>query len=360
MRHRVDFCNRWDAMSLLDYNRYYLHGLHDIARLSSSTAPWYLAPLPGIDTKVRAWRAFDRLRSPAGDLPHDFVGQYIVDTGDRRIKVAIDPHDNRRIASRPLLEWSDVYFKSNRWTRERYPSHVLPLVNGNGVHDRRTLARLVSLRSAPKEYDVTFISRLGSGLEHNLKVFEALSRLRCRKKLVAILYAEHGQDAYEPRLAAAGVTCVRQNLASNDLWDALAGSRVVFLRLGAKYCVPWRMIDLLAMGSAIVIDRHPFADWPAPLEEGRHFVSCFDARDSGPGEEEDYARVPERVQALLDNPALVRQMASENAAYFDRHAAPPAVAQYIVDSACAIDPHAAKNLTWSDAVAPWGQTPSLT
>src|SRR5262249_56513991 len=120
----------------------------------------YLRALPGVDAKVRARHALERFDASSPASAERFVGQYLIEVDGRRTKVAVDAHDNRKIASRELLEWSDVYLKSNRWTRERYPSHVLPLVNGNGIHDARTLAYLTSLRRAPQAYDITFISRL--------------------------------------------------------------------------------------------------------------------------------------------------------------------------------------------------------
>jgi hypothetical protein len=280
-----------------------------------------------------------------------YVGQYVLDTGERHINIAIDAHDNRKIASGAILDWSDVYFKSNKWVSEKYPAKVMPLVNGNGLHTTRSLAFLKSLRETPKEYDFVFISRFGAGIEHNLKLFKSLARLKCRKHLVAILYADQGHDAYVDELEAAGITCVRRNLETVELWKILARTRINFLRLGAKYCVPWRMIDLLCLGSCIVIDRHPFADWPVPLRNLVNFVSCF-ARTSQPDAAGDYECVLNTVERLLAEPEAVRDIANNNAAYFDRFAAPAPVAAHIVQTSVTtnVDP---QDVTWSDAVAPW-------
>jgi hypothetical protein len=43
------------------------------------------------------------------------VGQYIFRLkSGREIKVAFDAHDHRNIRSAAILDWSDIYFKSNR------------------------------------------------------------------------------------------------------------------------------------------------------------------------------------------------------------------------------------------------------
>jgi hypothetical protein len=358
MPARVDFCSPWDNPFVLDYNRYYLLGLDDVAHLTSSTAPWFLRPVRGMADKARIGRMLmqrvgARLGRRYPDLPHDFVGRYVVDAGDRRIKIAIDPHDNRKIASREMLAWSDVYFKSNRWAGEKYPGKVLPIVNGNGLHSRTSIEYLRTLRKVRKEYDFVFVSRIGAGVEHNLKLFEALAGLRGRTRIMAILYPQFGQDRYAPMLAALGVTCVTRNLPTRELWDLLARGRVNFLRLGAKYCIPWRMIDLLAMGSCIVVDREPFADWPVPLRDGVNFAACFSRADTS--EELDYARVSTLVDDLIGDPARTATIAANNARYFDEVAAPARVAQYVIDSAAQLDSIDHGDLLYSAAVAPWSE-----
>jgi hypothetical protein len=334
---RVDFCSPWDNPSVLEYNRYYLRGLSEIAKLTSSTQPWHSAPVSGMDAKVRVSlfvlrTVLMRLGRRYANHPQSFVGHYTLGTGPDRIRFAVDPNDNKRIASQAALDSCDVYFKSNKWSGERYPSKVLPLVNGNGLHDRRSLAFLTSLRNAPKDRDLVFISRLASGVDHNIKVFESLARLKCRKLLIAVLYAQHGHDQYAKTLEGFGVTCVSRNLPSMELWKLMATSRVNFIRLGAKHCVPWRMVDLLCMGSCIAIDRHPLSDWPVPLQDGANFVSCFGRDTLTPPSESDYSIVANTVEHLLDAPELERTIADNNAAYFDRYASPAMVAHYVVQS----------------------------
>jgi hypothetical protein len=356
MPPRVDFCSPWDNPFVLDYNRYYLLGLGDVAHLTSSTAPWFLAPVGRMSTKAHAARLLmqhtgARLGRRYPDAPHDFVGRYVLDSGGRRIKVAIDPHDNRRLASLSAVAWSDVYFKSNRWSTETYPLKVLPIVNGNGLHSSSTLASLTRLRHAPKEYDFVFISRLGAGVEHNLHVFEALGRLRCRKRLIAILYPQFGQDKFATTLERFGVTCVTHNIPTRELWELLARARVNFVRLGAKYCIPWRMIDFLAMGSCLVIDRQPFSDWPVPLVDGVNFMACFGRNTES--HDLDYSRVSSTVEQLLADPQRVTDIATNNARYFDEIAAPQRVAEYLLGAAMSHQTIDREDLTWSEAVAPW-------
>jgi hypothetical protein len=354
---RVDFCSRWDSPTLLEYNRYYLLGLDDVVHLTSSAHPRYLAPIRSVASRAHAARVlmrrvFERIGTRYPHDPRNFVGRYAFDTGTRRVRVAIDPHDNRKIASQAALDWCDVYFKANKWVSEKYPAKVLPIVNGNGVHSTGTLEFLRTLRGAPKDYDLVFISRLGAGIEHNIRLFESLARLPGRKRLVAILYPQFGQQQYAAALERAGVTCLTRNIEPLDLWTTLARARVNFLRLGAKFCIPWRMIDFLAMGSAIVIDRHPFSDWPVPLEDGVNFAACF-GRSAEPAVDEDYSRVAATVQRVFDSPSMIEEMAERNAEYFDQFASPPMVARYTIDSALAFDPQAPRDSSWSEGAAPW-------
>ena len=354
---RVDFCSRWDNPHVLNYNRYYLHGLHDAATLTSSTRPWYVAPFgePAAGARVSLFlmsRIFPRLGRRYPNEMQYFVGQYVLRDGSDTIRFAIDPHDNRKIASKPILDWADVYFKSNKWRSERYPSKVLPIVNGNGIHDRQSLAFLRSLRDAPKEWDFTFVSRLATGVEHNLRIFEALSRVKGRKRLIAVLYEELGQGEYVRTLEGFGVTCVGRTLPARELWTLLGRSRVNFIRLGMKYCVPWRMIDFLCMGSCLVLDRRPLSDWPAPLDEGRHFVSCFGDRDVDAAPL-DYRAVTETVERVAASPDLVEAIARANADYYDRHAAPERVADYMLRALAARDAIDPCDTAYGEDVAPW-------
>src|SRR5206468_11584118 len=75
-----------------------------------------------------------------------------------------------------------------------YPANVRPMVNA----DPLMLGRLQALkrrRGTPKTIDLSFVVRVWGGgdgvegIEHNLRLVEAVSRARCRKRLLAVVLA---------------------------------------------------------------------------------------------------------------------------------------------------------------------------
>ena len=176
------------------------------------------------------------------------------------------------------LDWCDIYFKANKWTGHVYPEKVVPVVNGNGFLRNRHLTRLRKMRHTPKPNDLLFISRVWGGIEHNVRLFEALAKLPCKKRLVAILVSDPGCAAEtagaRKRLERVGVECTYDLIPIRKLWQLTAAAKIVVLRAGKYLCIPWRMIDLLCMGTCIVTDSEFYSNWPVPLEPGTHYVSC--------------------------------------------------------------------------------------
>src|SRR5207249_4738414 len=130
------------------------------------------------------------LRTPSGTF-RPTVGQYLVFYGDGSVRhLCIDAGDPPEIASEELRAWSDVYLKTNYWSSRSYPANVRPMVNA----DPLMLGRLQALkrrRGTPKTIDLSFVVRVWGGgdgvegIEHNLRLVEAVSRARCRKRLLA-------------------------------------------------------------------------------------------------------------------------------------------------------------------------------
>jgi hypothetical protein len=234
------------------------------------------------------------------------------------------------------LAWSDVYFKANRWPGDEYDPKVVPVVNGNGLVDRRKLAVLRSLREAPKEVDVAYVSNVWGGREHSMRVFERLAALDCTKDLLAIF-----PDGFPPaedeenmaRLRAQGIAVSREPVPPRELWRRLARARLVPFRAGKHLCFSWRTIDLLAMGACIVFDALPPPRWPVPLQPGVHLADCGIVRpeDTEPAPEEEYAKVPATVERLLGQADERERLSRAAAAYFDEHAAPAHVARSILE-----------------------------
>ena len=315
------------------YQRYY----HDALRAASPGAR-----LRGFPPGNRIVRRLLRNRSPrrgAGEFPEPVspqCGAYIFEDSGVRHWFAIDAHDAPGIADPALLEWADTYFKANHWPGNEYPDKVVPVVNGNGELTVARVRKLRTLRNRPKQWDFVFISRIWGGVEHNTRLFETLASLPGRKRLLAVIPPATGAfrlelDEAVRRLNACGVETTGMPVPPNELWEALAASRVVLLRAGKHLCLPWRTLDLLAMGSAIVLESAPRPAWPVPLTAGREFLCAGLERpvDTGPAPVDQYSGVSRAVQFLLANEGERSRISAAAAAYFDQHAAPAAVGRWI-------------------------------
>jgi len=265
------------------------------------------------------------------------VGQYLFETSEGgEHAVCIDTWDSGEIPSQELLERSDLYFKTNFWGSKSYPEKVIPIVNGNPLV-LNDIPKLCSLRNVKKEYDLCLIVRVytrTSGdevVEHNLRILEEVSKVDCRKFILAYL-TEDKVDSVARRLDEKNIPWVKNPMPIGELWRISSQSWLNIIRLGIYYCVPWRMIDLLAMGACPVLDRSPFTIWPEPLLEMRHFLSLNIA--IGPGRwiapPEDYARIPATIEQWLKDLKALDEISKCNSHYFDDHAEPQKVGEYIV------------------------------
>jgi hypothetical protein len=308
------------------YQRYYLLGFEDEDSVRVEGAPLPVRLVPGVTNKVRVAYRVTR-ESGAGH-----VGRYVAGG----VRFAIDAHDGREVFDREALDWAEVYFKANRWPDDDYDSKVAPIVNGNGLLDRRHVARLRGLRSEPKTVDVAYISNVWGGREHSLRVFERLAALDCTKDLLAILpegFPAEEDEANAARLRAAGVPVTREPLPPRELWQRLARARLVPLRAGKHLCFSWRTLDLLAMGACVVFDAMPPPRWPVPLEPGVHVADCGIPRpeNTEAAPEHEYDRVPAEIGRLLDRPDEQRMLRQAAATYFDDHATPARVASSVLE-----------------------------
>ena len=78
-----------------------------------------------------------------------------------------------------------------------------------------------------------------------------------------------------------GIAWTTDPLPLFDLWRLSAQSRLNVLRLGMHHCVPWRMMDVLAMGGCPVLDCDPYTLWPQPLERNQNYLSLDAAPPPG-------------------------------------------------------------------------------
>ena len=274
--------------------------------------------------------------SPPGKSYDHHVGQYVLSDSSHRpayeVGFLIDAHDKPEIRSPQLLEWGEVYFKRSYWPGREYPSKVRPIASGSPTVPGR-IELLRELRSIEKEWDLVHVSKIWGGREHNIRLFEALSKLHCRKYLYAILVQESDKQ-YADRLDKAGVRWGFHEIPLVDFWQLYASSRLVMVRAGKHLAVPGRVVELLAMGACPVFDHDPFPRWPVALENGANYLSLEIARppDLSPGPVEDYERIPDMIEKMLRNDRLLEQVRENNRHYFEQHASPSAVGEYIINT----------------------------
>jgi hypothetical protein len=256
----------------------------------------------------------------------------------RSLKVCIDSMDFPELSSPELAEWSDVYFKTNWWPTTAYPANVRPLVNC----DPTVLGQIDELRGARdtrKEYDLCCVVRVWGGrtglegIEHNIRLLEAVSKVRAEKFVLAILIMGD-RDAYAKRLSDAGIPWTTKAFPAADLWRVTAASRLNVLRLGVHDCIPWRMTGSLAVGSTVALDQAPRSRWPTPLEPGVNYLDLgLETGDTALAEASAYDDVPAQIEAWLSDATTLRAIATANGEYFDRHLEPERVGDHVLRAA---------------------------
>jgi hypothetical protein len=268
----------------------------------------------------------------------DVAGQYLAFLPDGEVhRFTIDARDSHELGSDDLCAWSDVYFKTNYWPTVEYPDNVFPLFNLDPLV-LPEIDRLRARRDAPKRVDLTFVVRIwggitdeSEGIEHNLRLLEAVTRARCTKHVLAVLVAGD-VPKIRRRLDRLGIPSTSRDIKSEELWRLTAQSRLNVFRLGIHYCVPWRMTGSLAIGSCVVLDRPPFSLWPEPLRENVNFLSL--GTMVGPGvplaAADEYDEIPARIESWLSQPSHLADVARANAKYFDRHLDPAHLGAHIM------------------------------
>ena len=261
------------------------------------------------------------------------VGQYLFRFRCGKVlKVGIDTHDHREVRSQAIHDWSDLYFKSNRWPDFDYSPKVRPIPIGNSGITLENCRSLRSLRPQPKIFDFIFVGRIwagrGANVEHNLQLFENLAKLGRNSKLLAVVF---NFDQKSPqfhnivaRLKTVGVEWTDRQIGYSELMEWSAQSRLVVLRAGVSGCIAWRMVDMLAIGACIVMDQAPFPHWPVPLQEGRNFLSLGlrITKDCQPAPGEDYDGIVSKMETFLRDDAFLDSIRKNNSRYFDEFLSP--------------------------------------
>jgi hypothetical protein len=354
------------------YQRYYAMGLgmlEDVHFRYGSMLDGALAA-----ARDRGWRGVNTVwkyaaRHPANErtVRATHVGRYTFELADQSLRVAVDSHDKRDICDPDALSWSQLYFKASYWPKLDYGPKVRPLVCGNGQLTRQRIARLIAMRNRSRDLDLVFIAKLWPSnpavptywnpVEHLVRVFETLAKLKIRSYLRAIPVElmDGGQFPrhYLARLVKAGVQVTATDVTADELWDVTSRAELAFLRPGKHLCVSWRMIDHLALGSATVCDHAAYPQWPVPLQVGRELLDC----DCGIGVDEslpdpaDYGRIADTVMTSLADPERVATVRRAAAAYFDQHVAPDRIARYLLDVASSVAQSQSRLLELTPATA---------
>jgi hypothetical protein len=294
-----------------------------------------------IDTLGR--RLEGRVSSPSPFF-HNGVGQYLVTTTrGAHHRICIDSTDYPELPSERLVEWSDLYFKSNLWSRHEYPGTVEPIGNGDPLVLRH-LSSLRDHRGILKDFDLCFVVRIWGGrtglegVEHNLQLLEAVNRVRGRKFVLAILVTGDVKY-YADHLSRLRIPWTQKGIEARELWSLSAKSRLNILRLGMHYCIPWRVTGALAIGSCIVLDRPPLSLWPEPLREGANYLSL----ETGVGPDvpvataETYDELPARIGSWLADEGLLEEIRVANGRYFDAFVDPKKVGAHILHTVEALE-----------------------
>ncbi len=333
-----------------DRNRYYLDALSN-----HSNVPLRYWPISAkLFSQIRQYKGVyslwlrwaNLLAAERFPLTSNQIGKYHFVFGNNKIKVAIDTADGRDLHDESVLAWSDIYFKCNAWSQIQYPEKVVSILNGNGTLSPRKIEQLKALRNHQKDYDLVYWSRIwalpghlpaNNGVEHNIRLFEALARVEGRKNLLAVFPEEldcPSLQEYRDRLDTVGVKWQNgwQDIDSDKLWSSLASAHVNFLRPGNHLCVSWRMVDLLCMGACVMLDGKPYTRWPIPLESGVNFVDsqCTLSSDYLLPADDSYTELTEKISALIADKAKIQKIAKNNREYYDQHASLAALSGYVL------------------------------
>lgn len=265
------------------------------------------------------------------------LGTYILHGHGETVKIVIDAFDSGELQSDQLLNWCDIYFKTNYWPTRVYPPKTLPMTNLN-PDVLPHLEYLREARKAEKEWDLFAFFRIWGGVdelegvEHNLALLETLARVKCKKFLLASLVTGD-TGAAAARLKSAGIPFTTAWMPRSEVWRLAAHSRLNIVRHGMHQCIPWRMTEILAMGGCPVLDYASTTRWHVPLEEDVHYLNLGVPYRPAQAAAFDRDGVVGRVEAWLADQSRLRRIGQNTALYFDEHLTPERLGGYIVEKA---------------------------
>jgi hypothetical protein len=242
----------------------------------------------------------------------------------------IDVHDKKELQFDPA-EFA-VYFKANFSSYLTYPENVVPCWNGT------TLKRDNIPPEGEKEFDIVFISSITGGRHHKVALYEALSRLPLKSKLVLKLLTPDDEAAWGKLLREAGVETVTDTWPYREWLAWQKRGRWCVLTRGKHDCLSFKMLDYMSIGAAVAADYSPTSRWPVTLAAGTHFLN-LDVPPF-PGDEMDnpdmdslrsiYAEKAAAALPALRDEALRQKIGAANYAYFGEHIARGAAAEWVL------------------------------
>lgn len=249
----------------------------------------------------------------------------------------IDVQDKKELAHDP----SDfvLYFKANFSPEHNYPPNVRPCYSGT------TLKRVNRPpRQTERPFDLVFISSVSGGRHHKAALFEALSRLPLRTKLIAKMVTRQDEDRWGSFLRNLNVEVIHITMPYRRwlTWNKLG--RWCVLTRGKHDCLSFKMLDYCSIGAAVVADYVPTTQWAVPIREGVNFVSLGVARFAGdemmdPNFDRLRHEYQNRAQTLLpwlQDDELRQRVAANNLSYFNEHIADGRAARYVLSQARAV------------------------
>ena len=260
------------------------------------------------------------------------VGLYTFTNEQKKeIRVCIDTNDFPDISEKHAAS-CHIYFKSNYWPSYCYPPNVLPLPNMNPLVGRN-LKLFRRLRAMPKKYDLFAFFRVWGGndelegIEHNMALLKALSKVKCNSYILAFLVAGD-IPSLGKRLDDIGVSWTTKAMPPLELWKKAAAARLNIVRMGMHQCVPWRMIDILAMGGVPIMDYKPMTLWHEPLVEGKHYLNLnFSLK-----REQESGNIRDKIESWLQNDSLISSISMNTAGYFDLYLEPEMLGRSIIQT----------------------------
>jgi hypothetical protein len=254
-------------------------------------------------------------------MPAPHVGIYVFNFDDfGETPVCIDSSDTHEISCEHANRCA-VYFKTNFWRGTDYPSNVFPLPNMNPLVGR-DMDLFRKLRTASFKWDLFAFVRVWGGknevdgIDHNIRVLEKLSKVKCKSFVLAYLVCGD-IAAQKARLDSLGIRWTTRPMPAQELWKIASESRLNLVRMGMHQCTPWRLIDILAMGRIPIFDYSPLSQWPVPLLENQNFLNL----DFNPTEADSRKCMTEAVCDWISDTHLLSSICQKNAEYFDRHLA---------------------------------------